>query len=165
MKICCIGRVVVASSLAALGSSAHATLIFGAETSGYIADIYSFNGQTNSTTVNNGGENTPLSAFQIDDAVTPDFFGNGPWNRGFSHGFAALNLGVQAMAEESCATFPGFHLHFSPGKWEPSVKRGRLRQDQGLVGTVPAAPGRTGTARAGTDRRLDLHGEGRERAP
>lgn len=85
------------SSVCALGvtwlsSAAIGGVGWGTQTSGSIADIRPSGGQSNATVDFYGDAGVPLSAVDIDDAVLPDFFGDGPWNRGRSRASATLNV-------------------------------------------------------------------------
>jgi len=64
--------------------------LWGVQGNSSIGDIRSGGGQTNFTFDAAGGPGIPIAEVMIDDAVTLDAFGNGPWDRGTTEGFAGL---------------------------------------------------------------------------
>ncbi len=81
-----------AAIAAAFSSPTSAQVFWGVQGDSSIGDIRSGGGQSNFTFDSAGGPGIPVAEVMIDDSVTPDFFGNGPWNRGSTHGFAGLNF-------------------------------------------------------------------------
>lgn len=90
-------KTVVAVALAVVTSQALGAIDnrSGVESSGSIADISNetgIGGQNNATVSFDGGVGMLMSETLIDDALTPDFNGNGPWDRGLSHARGAIDL-------------------------------------------------------------------------
>jgi hypothetical protein len=74
---------------ATIASPAWAQL-WGVRGSSSIGDIRSGGGQSNFSFDASGGAGIPIAEVMIDDAVTSDSQGRGPWDRGTTHGFAGL---------------------------------------------------------------------------
>jgi hypothetical protein len=81
-----------AAIVAAYSSPTSAQVFWGVRGDSSVGDIRSGGGQSNFTFNSAGGAGIPVAEVMIDDSVTPDSFGNGPWNRGTTHGFAGLNF-------------------------------------------------------------------------
>jgi len=81
-----------AAAIVAMFSSPTAAQHWGVRGSTSIGDIRTGGGQSNFTFDSAGGPAIPFAEVMVDDSVTPDFFGNGPWNRGTSHGVARLQF-------------------------------------------------------------------------
>lgn len=98
MSRVCSGAVRVAGVVASIvwvvsgPSLAVADPLWGVQTVTGIGDIFLSGGQNNFTFDGNGGVGVPVASSLVDDAVTRDFFGQGPHNRGVAEAFGGLKL-------------------------------------------------------------------------
>jgi len=81
--------VVVVLVVAGIVTPAHAQK-WGTEGNASLGDIRSSGGQSNFTFDSDGGAGVSISGVLIDDALTLDGKGTGPWNRGETHAFTEV---------------------------------------------------------------------------
>ncbi|MEQ9459794.1 MAG: PEP-CTERM sorting domain-containing protein [Phycisphaeraceae bacterium] len=81
---------------------------WGAQSTSGIGDIRSTGGQSNFTFDSAGGAGIPIADTELNDAVSTDFSGNGPWDRGLARGFTGLTFaGNQPNPMRSESTLTG----------------------------------------------------------
>lgn len=87
-KGCCVA---VALAMAGIVSTAQAQK-WGTEGSSSLGDIRTTGGQSNFIFDFDGGVGVPISEVLIDDSITLDSKGTGPWDRGETHAFTGLTF-------------------------------------------------------------------------
>lgn len=89
----CVWAAVAAAAVPLVsGTAAAQTPNWGAQAISTIGDIRVGGGQSNFTFDAAGGAGIPVADTEIDDAVTLDASGNGPWDRGDTRGFTGLTF-------------------------------------------------------------------------
>ncbi|QDU55972.1 hypothetical protein [Aeoliella mucimassa] len=63
---------------------------WGTQTFSSVGDIFAGGGQTNFTFDTAGGAGIPIAESLLDDSVTTDFAGRGPWDRAYARSFTGL---------------------------------------------------------------------------
>lgn len=102
-----VGMTCIGICVLILAASASAQPKWGTQAFGSVGDIRSGGGQNNHTNSVDGGAGVWISEVIIDDSVTPDFEGTGPWDRGNTHAFTGLAFGANtppALKSEAILT-------------------------------------------------------------